>query len=81
LRQRPGASRYDAEALGRYGTWIPSELPARIWVGKEYRELQPVTREVAIVHARWWQAIRGRATLPDDLTDDVPGHPTDDVQN
>jgi hypothetical protein len=77
LRQRPDASRYDAERLGRYGAWRPSDLPARIWHGMEYRELQPVTREVAVAHARRWQAIRGWATLPDDLTEDLDDEPHD----
>jgi len=70
LRQRPNTSRYDAERLSRYGDWRPSDLPARIWLGKEYTELQPVTRDIAVAHALRWQARRGWATLPDDLADE-----------
>jgi hypothetical protein len=79
LRQRPGASRYDAETLNRYGTWDPSDLPARIWLGKEYDELQPVTRDIAVAHARRWMVTGGWITLPDDLTDDLTDEATDDA--
>jgi hypothetical protein len=52
------------------GEWRATDLLIRMRLDMEYERLQPVPLEVAIAHARRWQARRGWATLPDDLTDE-----------
>ena len=79
LRHRQGADEDQADTLDRYGGWRATDFLIRMRLGMEYERLQPVSQGVAIVHARRWQAIRGWATLPDDLTEDLPREAADEA--
>ena len=62
LRQRPNALRHDAEILSKDGSWWPSDLPARIYLGHfDYGDLVeiPAARARAIIE-QWVQT--GRIT-------------------
>ena len=69
LRQAEGAPKHEAQVLGRSGEWVTSDLPYRIWLGKEYDELHAMTRAEAAASARASHTRGILQNIPDDLVD------------
>lgn len=67
LRRRPDAPRTDSETLVREGTWEPSDLVARIYIGADDSELAEITHTRAAELAKSWRRRRRLAAIPPDL--------------
>jgi hypothetical protein len=67
LRHRPGANRQDAEVLSTSGGWTPTDLLARIFIGRNDIDVTVIDRDAANAIAHRKVAAGEIPEIPTDL--------------